>query len=267
MAWFDDPGQYYRSDLDNSLPLSQGDIVIAPTAVIRPDTADSDVAAPAELDVVRRVTLWRSGDEVELPGAPSLSADVRWGLAMILPHPCALEKEWNERVQELMSDGMDRDTAISEACADPELDPHVALAPIRSYDGMPQHRAALIARGDPLGSFPIVCNGMIPASYVDFTQLSTVRWELLAPELRLASLSDLATAHLRHRLATYFAYRAKSKLGDIEAAVNQRIVAVSTTPTARRLTVSFILEDGSTLTLEGDRRPEPPRGPERPARA
>jgi hypothetical protein len=96
--------------------------------------------------------------------------------------------------------------------------------------------------------------------------MSTVRWELLSTRQRIGALSDLAVAHLRHRLATYFAYRAKSKLGTVEAAVGQRIVEVNATPTARRLTVSLILENGDTLVLEGDRRPETPPGPERPAR-
>jgi hypothetical protein len=266
MAWFDDPHEYYREGLDDTVGISQGDIVIGPTAVIVHGTAETDVAAPADLDIVREVTLWRSAEEVDLPGAPSLAAQVRWGLAMVLPHPCALEKERNEVVHELTSAGTDLQAAKAKASGDPELDRYVAIAPVRAYDGMPDARAAPIARGDALGSFPIVARGDMPATYVDFSQISTVRWELLSTRQRVAGLSELAVAHLRHRLATYFAYRAKSKLGTVEAAVGQRIVEVNATPTNRKLTVSLILENGTTLVLEGDRRPDAPPGPERPAR-
>jgi len=184
---------------------------------------------------------------------------------MVLPHPCAMEKEWNERVAELVAAGKTVEGAQAEANTDVDLDKYVALATVRSYEGVSESRAALINRGDWLGAFPIVAHGAIPASYVDFSQISTVRWDLLTHQ-RVSALSDLAAAHLRHRLATYFAYRAKSKLGAVEAAIGQRIVEVNATPTNRKLTVSLILENGTTLVLEGDRRPEAPPGPERPAR-
>ena len=267
MAWFDDPFEFYRETLDETVPVSQGDIVIAPTAVIMHGVAGADVAAPADLDSVREVTLWRAAEEVNLPRAPSLSAQIRWGLAMVLPHPCALEKEWNERVYELTSAGVEPQLAQTQASEDPELDKYVSIAPILLYSGIPEARVIPISRGDVLGTFPIVAHGHIPAAYVDLAQISTVRWELLATSQRVAGLTEVVAAHLRHRLATTFAYRAKSKLGTVEAAVGQRIVEVSATPTARKLTVSLILENGTTLVLEGDRHAEAAPGPERPARA
>jgi hypothetical protein len=266
MAWFDDANIYFRRPLDATRSISQGDIVIAPSAVIFPGTADSDVAAPSDIDSQRRVTLWRSQDEVDLPAAPSLSADVRWGLVMVMPHNCALEKEWNERIQDLVDQGSSLDEAEARATADPEVDAYVVVAPVMAYDGLPETRAAAITRGEPLGSFPIPTDGQIPSSYVDLARMTTVRWELLSRNQRLGALSDLATAHLGHRLATYFAYRSKSKLDEIEAAIGQRIVNITTTPSVRRLMVGLILEDGSTLTLEGNRGASAPPGPERPAR-
>jgi hypothetical protein len=266
MAWFDDPNVYFRNPLEPTRAISQGDIVVAPTAIITPGTADTDVAAPSDFHVVRHVTLWRAADNVELPGAPSLSAEVRWGLAMVVPHNCALEKEWNERVAELVAGGTPEDQAQAEASDDIELDPYIGIAPILAYSALSQERAEAIARGNPLGSFPIPAGGAIPASYVDLSQMTTVRWELIAKPQRLAALSDLAAAHLGHRLAVYYAYRAKSKLDELEAAVGQRIVSLVSTPTARRLMVGLVLEDGSTLTLEGDRQPSAPAGPDRPSR-
>jgi len=266
MAWFDECDKYFLADLDDARALFQGDIIIAPTAVIVPGVADTDIAAPSELDVVRRVTLWRASETVDLPGAPSLSADVRWGLAMVLPHSCALEKEWNERIQELIATGMGKSEAEGEATADPNLDSRIAIAPVLACDGLGAERVAAVSRGESLGFFPVPSDGRIPQSYVDFNQISTVRWEVLSRKQRLTALSDLSRAHLGHRLATFFAYREKSTLGEIEAAVGQRIVDVNATPTAKRLTVALILEDGSTLILEGERGQTRQAGADRPAR-
>ncbi len=266
MAWFDDPNLYFRNPLDPARAISQGDIVIAPTAVITPGTADTDVAAPSDLDVVRHVTIWRSTDDVELPGAPSLSAKVRWGLAMVVPHNCALEKEWHERVAELVASGTIKNEAQDEASQDPDLDPYVGIAPILAYSSLSKERADRIATGNPLGSFPIPQSNVVPASYVDLSQTTTLRWELIAKQQRLAALSELAAAHLGHRLAMHYAYRAKSKIDELESAVGQRIISITSTPTARRLIVGFVLEDGSTLTLEADRNPSAQAGTDRPAR-
>lgn len=266
MAWFDEPAKYYRADLDFSMPLSQGDIVIAPTATIAPGTADADVAAPLELDSSRSVTLWHSGSD-ELPASPSLRADVRWGLAMVVPHSCAMDKEWNDRIAELEATGVAEADAIAAATADPSLDRFVALAPIFAYGNMPQRKAASIAQGNRLGAFPVCADADLPPAYVDLNRISTVEHTTVPVAMRIKGLSDLSTAHLQHGLAMFFAYRAQSRLGDIEQAVGQRIERVTCTPTATRLNVSLILENGSTINLTGDRRPGPAApGPERAAR-
>lgn len=265
MAWFDEPGKYYRTGFDLSTPISQGDIVIAPSVTVAPGTADTDVAAPLELDSSRSVTLWHSGSD-ELPAAPSMNATVRWGLAMVLPHPCAMEKEWNERVAELEARGIPEAAAISAATADSSLDRYLAIAPILAYDNMPPRKATTIAQGNRLGAFPVCPDAGVPAAYVDLNRISTVEYTAARPGMRIKALSDLAAAHLQHALALFFAFRAQSKLGDVEAAVGEKIVTVTCTRNANRLNVGMILGNGSTLTLTGDRRPDVPAGPERAAR-
>jgi len=267
MPWFDDPATFYRTDVDETTPLSQGDIVFAPTATIAPGTADADVAAPVALDSSRRVTLWQSGSD-ELPAAPSLHAEVTWGLAMVLPHPCAMEKEWNDRVAELEKSGMPSEEALATANSDRSLDRYIAIAPVLAYGTMPRGKATSIGQGNRLGAFPVCGDTDIPVAYVDLNRITTVDYATIPVGTRLKALSELAQAHLQHRLAMYFAYRAPSKLGDVELAVGKRIDQVTCTPSATNLNVSLILEDGSTLTLTGDRRPgRPGPGPERPARS
>lgn len=92
MASFDEPERYYRK-IDDGAPISQGDIVIAPTVVVRLGIAESNVAGPTELDAERSVTIWQAAVAQTGVSAPSLSADTRWGLAMVIPHPCAMEKD------------------------------------------------------------------------------------------------------------------------------------------------------------------------------
>jgi hypothetical protein len=52
----------------------------------------------------RTVQVWL-GSTRTLLEAPSRGLQARWGLAMVLPHACALEKEFDERVVVLMRPG------------------------------------------------------------------------------------------------------------------------------------------------------------------
>jgi len=264
VAWFDDPSLFFADANDRT--ISQGDIVIAPTVVVVSGVSDNDVAAPADIDIERRVTLWHGNDDVVLPGAPSLSADVRWGPTMVLPHPCALEKEWNEKVDELVSAGEDQHIAEERATAMGELDPYVVIAPIVSYEGFSEKKAESIRGGDYLSTFPIAPTNLFPSVYVDLNRATTCEWRLIPHEARVARLSKLAIGHLRHRVCAFYAYRSNSKLGDIESAIGQTIVGVHAVAKAKSLTVGLVLANGETLTLRGDPRPETHAGPVRPER-
>lgn len=249
MAWFDEPAKYYRA-VDQAEPLNQGDIVVAPTTIIYPGSAGAEIAGPADLAEVRHSTLWLAGGDT-LPAAPAFSAETRWGLALVIPHPCAMEKEWNERVTELRQAGHELDDAKRMATEDEALDPFISLAPILPMDTVPQHRRAGIKVNQRLGNFPVCGQGAIPEAFVDFNQISTAHYTAVPRRRRVAALSDLAIAHLHHSLVMHVAYRGYSGLTELERAIGELITDVAVTPRAKgKLVVNFILESGKTLTLE-----------------
>lgn len=266
MSWFDDPAAYYGDGFD---VISQGDIIFAPSAVLVGGAGGVAGEAPKMINEERLVSLW-TATTGRLPEAPSVAVRAQWGVAMVLPHPCALEKEFNERIEELIARGVDQQAAEDIANEDQTLDRHIALAPLRLYDTLPEQRRAGARQGARLGAFPVVASTefAIPESYVDLSRITTVDIGLLPLSLRIASLSDLSRSHLQVGLAMFWAYRHKSRLDELERAVGQKISAVHPVRGAKRLSVSFVLEDGHTLTLEGSTASEPQaNAPERRKRA
>lgn len=249
MAWYDEPANYFR-DVQLEEPLTQGDIITAPTAIIHNGLGDSDITGPADLDQSRRTTLWIPAGDA-LPAAPAFSAETRWGIAMVIPHPCAMEKEWNERIADLVGLGHNEADAIAQATADDTLDPYVTLAPILSYMALPQEKHRGVQTNQRLGNFPICPSGTIPASFVDFNQLTTVHYSSAPRRRRIAGLSTLAIAHLHHSLVMHFAYRGYAGLAKLEEAVGHLITDVQVNKRAKgKLIVNLILDDGETLTME-----------------
>lgn len=264
MAWFDDPREYYKA-FEERDPTGQGDIVIAPTTVILPGAAESDIVGPADIGQSRRSTIWHAASE-ELPAAPAISTETQWSLAMVVPHACAMEKEWNERRIELGRQGMSDDDATVQANSEDDLDQFVTLAPLRLYPEVPEWKHRGIRVGQRLGFFPVCEDGEIPESFIDLNRPSTVHYTLVKRVLRQRSLSDLALAHLQHALAMHFAYRGLTGLEELEEAVGHTIVKLMPTNRAKgRLVVNIILDNGQTLTFEGHDAPRPPEVA-RPAR-
>lgn len=254
MAWFDDPKQYYRDLPAITDALAQGDIVVAATTVIFPGDGESDVAGPTTLDESRRSTVWLASGAT-LPGAPALSANTRWGLAMVVPHSCALDKDWNERISDLIDAGHPRDDAIRRASEERDLDPFITLAPVLSLTSLPESKRLGARMNRRLGNFPICPNADIPDAFVDLAQLSTVHYSTIPTSSRVASISDSALAHFHFAVAMHFAYRSLSGLKELEDAVGRQIVNISVTErTKGRLVVSLILDDGQELVLEGEKR-------------
>lgn len=265
MAWYDEPAKYYR-DVQPEEPLTQGDIVIAPTTIIYEGTAESDITGPSDLDQRRRTTLWVSVKE-ELPAAPTFSAETRWGVAMVIPHPCAMEKEWNERVADLVNSGVPEPQAIDEATS-ADLDPYVTLAPIFGYDSLPRERRRSAQTGSRLGNFPICPSGDLPASFVDFNQMTTMHFSVAPRIRRIRGLSNLALAHLHHSLVMHFAYRGYAGLANIEEAVGHIISDLQVSKRAKgKLVVNLILDNGETLTMESQDVEQRAGGRERAPRA
>lgn len=256
--WYDEPAKYYAPQNDE-IALSQGDVIVAPTVIVGQGEADSNIAAPTDLGQERLATLWR-GKPKNLREAPSLFANVRWGLAMVIPHTCAMQKDWNERVNELKGTGRTQEQAEEIANADATLDPFVVIAPILMYDTLAQSRRAATRDGSRLGTFPVCGNGVIPEGYVDASRLTTVRQELTSIEFRVAQLTPLAVGYLKHSIATYFALRSKSRFDELSNALGQTIVDILPIdkPKGDKIRVSLSLENGASLILEGDSRPTPP---------
>jgi hypothetical protein len=73
---------------------------------------------------------------------------------MVLPHGCALEKEFNERVALFVATGHVRAEAEQLANDDASLDRYVALAPLCTYSELAPERRAGVQSGALLGAFP-----------------------------------------------------------------------------------------------------------------
>lgn len=267
MPWYDDSDLYYGTSPE---VLTQGDVVIAATGVFEGDRGDVAPASPLYFGEERRAQVWLGSTGV-LPEAPSLALQARWGLAMVLPHACALEKEFNERVATLVTNGRDRREAEAAANDDPTLDRFVALAPLCAYDELADERHPGVRAGTWLGAFPVPESRAagIPWAWVDLRRISTTDVSLIDVDpLRLASLSPLAQAHLQAALAKHWAYRDLTRYDELQRAFGQRIEAIVPMPIGKKIRVGFTLEDGTQLVLEASDKPPPPAdAPARRARA
>jgi len=242
MGWLDDPGAYYAA-VDEFAALAQRDIVIVPTATSFPGDGDTDAVAP-DIGGNRVVRVWRGADDDRVVAAPAISADVSWALGMVVPHNCAMEKEF---------------------------DALVTVARTIPYERLPLKRERSVRSGLRLSAFPVVGSSRVPEGYVDLNVMTTVGYRLVPVEQRVAALSRIAQAFLQKKLAMHFAYRDDSDLDAIANAVGRRIVSVNVieTPSKKsaRVKVAMTLEDGETLVLEGDApAPKRARPPERQAR-
>ncbi|MGH7708331.1 MAG: hypothetical protein ACREM6_10465 [Vulcanimicrobiaceae bacterium] len=246
--------------------MAQGDIVVAATGVFEGDRGDVSPVSPLYFGEERVVQVWL-GSTGMLPEAPSLGLRAQWGLAMVLPHACALEKEFNERVAALVAAGHPQHEAENLANDDVSLDRFIALAPLCTYDELAPERHVGVQTGARLGTFPVPANasGGIPPAWVDLRRISTTDVNLIDVEpMRLASLSPLAQAHLQAALAKHWAYRDLSRYDELQRAFGQRITAVVPISTGKKMRVGFTLEDGSQLVFDASDKPLPPANP--PAR-
>jgi hypothetical protein len=258
MSWFDSETDYFQAP---DGPLRQGDVVLAPTAVFEPGPGQAPGVAPAGLGEERTVQVWR-GARQSLPDAPALQARVRWDLAMVLPHDCSLEKEFNERVAELMAAGQAEDAAIHAASADPMLDRLIAVAPVLGYDTVLPRRREGIRTGQRLGTFPVPHSAAyaIEPSWVNLNAVTTVDRSFFSANLRVAALKDRTVDYLRAALARHWAYRDLTREDEISRAIGRHIVDIKAAPMPKeRLRLELFLDgEGGTLTLEGSSKPAPP---------
>ncbi|MBV9110374.1 MAG: hypothetical protein JO306_13260, partial [Gemmatimonadetes bacterium] len=144
---------------------------------------------------------WRSS-----PTTPDAVVEAWWTPVLVLSHDCHLEKDFNERVRQLMADGVAEDEAVTEASADPSLDPFAVVAPLQPYADFPEHRHASLRSGDRIGYFPL---DLLPGDggdyVVDLGRVATVSVMLLPQRLKVASLAPAPLGELRYKLAETYA--------------------------------------------------------------
>ena len=172
---------------------------------------------------------------------------------MVLPHACALEKEFNERVAALVAAGRATEEAERLANDDPALDRFIASAPLCAYDELAPERRTGVLTGARLGAFPVPQNTAagIPEAWVDLRRISTTDLNLVDVQpLRFASLSSLAQAHLQAALAKHWSYRDLSRYDELQRAFGQRIVDIVPISAGKKMRVGFTLEDGTQLAFE-----------------
>ena len=217
---FDDADAYYAPLGDGY--YQQGDIVLAPVAVLDGDPGDpGDPGDAADFAVVRR-ELW---DGLEIAGVGH-QATANAGLvpAMITTHDCALDKEFNRRYRELRAQQMPMAEALEQAAADDSLDRLLNVAPVVPLSRAAPSAAEQLRRNQVVGFFP-VCESA--AQFVDEGVVNLLRETTIDRGLivdRLAILSDDARATLRYALARFWVYRAPGIAVDVELALGKRIV-------------------------------------------
>lgn len=232
--------------------LRQGDIVLAPSALLLPP-ADRDLSAPrngpARLGEAQRLALWNSRGDVL---SPDVSVEVRFSPVLVVSHDCELEKDFNERVRELLDEGQSEEEAIAEAEADPTLDPYAVVAPILPYTSVLERRHAGIRSGQRIGYLPL---DQLPGDggdyLVDLGRLCTVSVELLPQRAKVASLGPESVYELRYKLSEAYAIRDLVVLQELERLTGCTIVrAVALPKSAKKTSLQLHLDDGDIVHLE-----------------
>jgi hypothetical protein len=233
--------------------LRQGDVVLAPTAVLlavlEAPGVDGIAAPPSRLGQTVRSLAWaRTLDR----RVPDVVVEASWSPVLVVSHDCQLEKDFNERIRELMSGGTPEAAAVEQASADPELDPFAVVAPLQPYSAFPQSRWAGIRSGDRIGYFPMDALPMDGGDYaVDLGKLATVSVRTLPQSAKVASLAPTSTAELRYKLAEAYAIRDLSVLTELEAMVGQTILRAEAVPRNRKKSALVLhLDNGEIVHLE-----------------
>jgi hypothetical protein len=229
--------------------LRQGDIVLAPSAILQPGETDLPVPeAPLVLGESVRAPAWI----VASSQAPAMDVEACWSPVLVLSHDCELEKEFNERVYELIAGGMSEEEAVSDASADPTLDPFAVVAPLLPYGEFPAERHAGIRSGQRIGALPIDVLPLDGGDYVvDLFRPTTVSVYLLPQAAKVASLAPASVFELRYKLSEAYASRDLAVLAEIEAVVGHTIVGVEALPRGQKKTSLVLhLADAESVHLE-----------------
>lgn len=223
--------------------LRQGDLVLAPVAAL---TAGSEApglaAAPRVVGEPVSGALWEAPANASIPPTGVIAAYVP---VLILSHDCELEKEFNERVTELIEQGRGEDEAVGIASGEADLDPWAAVAPVVPLETYDEKRHQGILQGQRIGLFPVPRLPYEDGSFaVDLFQVSTVSTELLWAGPKLASLDEESVYVLRYKLSEAYASRDLSAIEELNRAVGARVTGVEALPAGKKKTSLLLHLDG-----------------------
>lgn len=197
--------------------LSQGDIFLAPTAILQ-DLNELEVSPdrsslPPVVGERRPVRIWgRPGTQTE-GAAPAVGATVSWTPVMVLSHDCEIDKQFNEEIDRFLRNnpGSDENEVVADMSGRGDLDRHILVSPLLPYEEAfaPAWKHDSIAQGGRIGYFPVpaVPHYSEEGFFVHLAQVSTVERRLLAPGYKVASLSESARALIRFKIAEALASR------------------------------------------------------------
>jgi hypothetical protein len=230
--------------------LRQGDIALCPTAAILEGEAE-----PAEIPLAPAVlgdtVVGRLWNEPADP-VPHASYEACWSPVLVLSHDCELEKEFNERVFELIAGGMAEEAAIEEASADRTLDPLAVVAPLLAYSMFAEHQIDGIRSGQRIGVVPI---DQLPGDggdyVIDLFRPCVLSVMLLTQDRKVASMAPSSVYELRYKLTEAYATRDLAVLIELEALVGHTITGVEAIPKGKKKTGLILhLEDAESMHLE-----------------
>lgn len=232
--------------------LRQGDIILSASVVLVPPE-QRDLSAPRRgperLGEFQRLALW-DGDEGAL--SPEVSAELCFSPVLVLSHDCDLEKEFNERVRELIAGGVPQEQAVAAAEADASLDPFAVVAPLRDFSELPAERHAGVRQGQRIGFFPIL---QLPRDggdyFVDLGLVATVSVQLLPHAGKVASLAPESVYELRYKLSEAYAIRDLAVLQELERLTGRTILRATALPkSGKKTSLQLFLDDGDIVHLE-----------------
>lgn len=241
---------------ENRPLLSQGDVYLAPTAIVWSEEAFQAIPlippAPEGPGALVFTPAWTRGSSPLAP--PVVTVATRWAPVLVLSHDCEIDKEFNEQVDGLVRDGVAEAEAMVRASSDPELDRYILVSPLLPYDEqeLAPSRWDAVRAGQKIGYFPLP---PMPAYedteyFIHLSRICTVERRLLSPVYKAASLSEQARSLLRFKLAEALSSRNISVVSKLEAAIGHRICDVRTLKVKRQdATVMLVLDDGSELQV------------------
>lgn len=234
---FDEPDEYY--DAPSNAYYQQGDVLLAPVALLHGDAAGPPVAPT--LGVPVRRAFWSAADL----GRPTTGEAVL-GPAMITSHDCTLDKEFNRSFHKLRGEGLSIAAAQATAEQDDTIDRLVTVAPIVPYADAAPSAPDQLRHNAVIGFFP-VCESVprsIDGGVVDLNRQTTLDRSVIVE--RLGILSPPARATLLYALARFWAFRAPKLTYEIEMAIGHKIVNAQVVP-GGDLGIILTLDDGSEV--------------------